>query len=334
MLVPILAAEALYQTTGTLPVNVKFFFEGQEEIGSPQLAEFVTGHRELLACDMVLAADGSQGGENQPILLTGRRGLCALQIDIQGAERDVHSGTYGGSFLNPIHALVQLLSSLHDEQGKVRVEGFYDAVASVSQEERRMLAEASFDEDAFRTGLGVPRLFGEPSFTPMERIGIRPTLEINGIGGGFQGEGVKTVIPATAHAKITCRLVPDQDPDDIVEKVASQIRKNASEAVTVRVTSLPGGGLPYRVAADHPGNRAAASVLARLYGTPPNVARMGGTIPVCGIFLRHLNASTIHFSFGLSDENIHAPDEFFRLESFRRGQRAYCMMLEEIPRHG
>ncbi len=333
MLAPILAAEALMKTTDTLPVNVKFFFEGQEEIGSPQIEAFITGHRELLACDVVLGADGSQWDENQPVVVAGRRGLCALQVDVYGANQDVHSGTYGGSFLNPIHALAHLLASLHDDRGRVCVEGFYDAVESVSEEERRLLAEIPFDEQTFRAKLGVRRLYGDPSFTPTERIGIRPTLEVNGIWGGFQGEGVKTVIPAAAHAKITCRLVPDQDPQDIVEKVSRQIRENAPDAVSVRVTPLPGSGLPYKMATDHPGNRAAASVLSRLYGTAPYIARMGGTIPVCGLFLRHLDAAMVNFSFGLGDENIHAPDEFFRLQNFRRAQRAYCMILEELVQH-
>ncbi|MGD9006126.1 MAG: dipeptidase, partial [Desulfobacterales bacterium] len=207
MLVPILAVEAMLNSTGRLPVNVKCFFEGQEEIGSPQLPEFISANRDRLACDLVFSADGGQWDEDQPALMIGLRGLCNLQIDVQAAKSDTHSGTFGGTIMNPIHALVQLLDSMHRRDGKVAVDGFYDGVRSLSETEKAQIAEIPYDEAAYKAELGVDQLFGEPGFSTYERAWIRPTLEVNGIWGGFQGEGVKTVLPSTAHAKVSCRLV-------------------------------------------------------------------------------------------------------------------------------
>ena len=334
MLVPILAVEALLKTTGRLPVNVKLFFEGQEEIGSPQLAQFVADHRERLSCDAVLSADGGQWGEDQPELVTGRRGLCALQIDVRGAAHDVHSGTYGGTFLNPIHALAAILASMHDSEGRVRVEGFYDDVRAFSESEREAFRAIPYDEADYIQKLGVPALFGEPGFSTYERSWIRPTLEVNGIWGGFQDEGIKTVIPSQAHAKISCRLVPDQDPDRVLEQVTAHIQRHAPRGVDVTVQPIPGGAWPCEVSLDHPANRAVEKVLRELYGKAPYITRMGGTIPVCGMFARFLSAPMISLAFGLKDEGIHAPDEFFRLSSFRRGQKAYCMALAAIADEG
>ena len=330
MLIPILAAEAMLKTRGSLPVNVKFFFEGQEEIGSPQLPEFISSHADMLACDLVLSADGGQWEDNQPAVILGRRGLCGLQINFRSADGDVHSGTYGGTFLNPIHALAELLASMHSSDGKILIDGFYDAVMALSDRERAQIAEIPFDENQYRAGLGVVQLFGEPGYSAYERAWVRPTLEINGIWGGFQGEGVKTVIPSSAHAKITCRLVPDQVPDKIVELITAHVERHAPSGATASVQKLPGSADPYLIPYDHPGNQAARIVLKQIYGKEPYLARMGGTIPVSGMFLKSLNAHMVNFAFGLKDENIHAPNEFFRLASFERGQQAYCLMLEEL----
>jgi acetylornithine deacetylase/succinyl-diaminopimelate desuccinylase-like protein len=330
MLLPILAVEALLTSTGGLPVNVKFFFEGQEEVGSPDMPAFIDAHRELLACDLVLSADGSQWDEEHAVLVVGRRGLCALQIDVTGAAADVHSGTYGGTFLNPIHALADMLSSMRREDGRIAVAGFYDAVKELPDTDRRHIGQIPFDASLYRRKLGVKTLFGESGYSTYERAWVRPTLEVNGIWGGFRDEGLKTVIPAAAHAKISCRLVPDQDPEDILEKVLDHIRRCAPDGVEVTAYGLEGTAVPFTVPVEHPGNAAAAKVLSALYGKAPYVGRMGGTIPVSGLFLRYLNAYMISFAFGLNDENIHAPDEFFRVGSFIRGQQAYCMVLEEL----
>lgn len=330
MLIPILAVEALLNSQGKLPVNVKFFFEGQEEIGSPQLAEFIPSHRDLLSCDLILSADGGQWGEDQPALNLGLRGICALQLDVQAAKSDVHSGTYGGTFMNPIHALVQIIESMHSADGKIMVAGFYEDVRSLSETERLHIEAIPYSEDDYKKGLGVNELFGEPGYSTYERAWARPTLEVNGIWGGYQGQGNKTVIPSTAHAKISCRLVPDQDPDKIAQLLIAHIEKHAPKCVNVSASHIPGTAYPYLIPHDHPGNQAARAVHKELYGKEPYYARMGGSIPVCGILLRALGAYAVNFAFGLKDENVHAPNEFFRLSSFERGQKAYCMLLNRL----
>lgn len=332
MLIPILAVEAMLKTAGSLPVNVKFFFEGQEEIGSPQMPEFIASHSDLLACDMVFSADGGQWEEDQPALNVGRRGLCALQIDLQSAAQDVHSGTYGGTFQNPIHALARLIASMHSLRGEISVEGFYDAVRELTEAERAQIADIPYDEAQYMRDLGVSQLFGEPGFSTYERAWARPTLEVNGIWGGFQGEGIKTVIPAKAHAKITCRLVPDQEPDKIFELIRAHVAKHLPDGTIAAVQKLPGSADPFLMPFDHPGNGAARVVLSKLYGKVPYIARTGGTIPVSGLFLKSLGAYMVNFAFGLEDENLHAPDEFFRISSFKRGMNAYGMILEELAR--
>jgi acetylornithine deacetylase/succinyl-diaminopimelate desuccinylase-like protein len=332
MLIPILAAEAMLKTAGRLPVNVKFFFEGQEEIGSPQMPDFIASHKDLLACDMVLSADGGQWEEDQPALNIGRRGLCALQIDLQSAAQDVHSGTYGGTFQNPIHALARLIASMRSPQGDILVEGFYDAVRELTDSERAQIADIPYDEAQYMREIGVTQLFGEAGYSTYERAWVRPTLEVNGIWGGFQGEGIKTVIPAKAHAKITCRLVPDQKPGKIFELIRAHVAKHVPAGTTAAVEKLAGSADPFLIAFDHPGNQAARIVLKELYGKEPYIARTGGTIPVSGLFLKSLDAYMVNFAFGLEDENLHAPDEFFRISSFKRGLKAYGMILEELGR--
>jgi acetylornithine deacetylase/succinyl-diaminopimelate desuccinylase-like protein len=330
MFTPILGVEALLKTEGTLPVNVKFFLEGQEEIGSPQLPSFIAKHRDLLACDLVLSSDGGQYSEDQPSLMLSAKGLAAVQIDVRGPKGDLHSGLYGGAVPNPIHALVALLASLRSPEGKILVEGFYDSVLPLSDADRAAIAAIPFDSHEYQEKVGVTALLAEPGYTSQEHLAARPTLEINGIWGGFQGEGVKTVLPAEAHAKITCRLVVDQNPATIVKLIARHVEKHTPPGVQVTVRPLPGTAQPYLISADHWGNRAAADVLEELYGKAPYHRRAGGSIPVCELFLTHLGAYTVGFAFGLEDEQIHAPNEFFRLSSFRRGPIAYCKMLHRL----
>lgn len=334
MLIPVLAVEAHLNSTGRLPVNVKFLFEGQEEIGSPQLADFVQAQRERLACDLVLSADGGQWRIDQPALVVGLRGLCAIQIDVTTATTDAHSGTYGGTVLNPAQALARILASLHHPDGRIAANGFYDTVPPPPAADREAIGQIPFDEEKFRATIGAGALFGETGYSTYERAWIRPSLEINGIWGGFQGEGIKTVLPASAHAKISCRLVPDQDPEVVLASLGSHVRQVAPPAVTVSVTPNPVRARPYRIPLDHPGNRAAARVHEELYGKPPYFVWMGGSIPVCDLFYRNLGAHTVNFAFGLEDENIHAPNEFFRLQSFHRGQTAYGRIFEELGKTG
>ena len=330
MLTPILAVESLLQTSHELPVNVKFLFEGQEEIGSPQLPDFIEGHKALLECDLVLSSDGGQWEEDQPALLVGLKGLCALQIDVRGANTDLHSGSYGGAVQNPIHALVHLLDSMRSEDGKILVEGFYDAVRPLTDEDREHIAAVGFDEETYKKDLGIPEVFGEAGYSTLERSWARPTLEVNGIWGGFQGDGVKTVLPDAAHAKITCRLVADQDPKNIVKLIKVHVEKNMLPGVAVNVFEPESSSKPYLMPADHPGNEVAKQVHEVLYDKTPLYVRSGGSIPFCSIILDTLGVYTVNFAFGLSDEKAHAPNEFFRLASFERGQKGYAMLLEKL----
>lgn len=330
MLAPVLALEALLKSEGSLPINVKCFFEGQEEIGSPTLPGFVAANAAKFACDFVLSADGGQWSEDQPALLVGLKGLCALQIDVVGPAYDVHSGLYGGAIQNPIHALAAILASMRSADGRILVDGFYDDVVPLSDADRVEIARVPYDEDAVRRDLQIDDFFGEPGYSTLERKWARPTLEVNGIWGGFQGEGVKTVLPSKAHAKITCRLVANQEPQKIAQLVMAHIERHTPPGVRVTVSIKENGAMPYLMAGDHPGNLAARDILIDEYGKEPFLARSGGSIPVTAIFLESLGAYTVSFGFGLNDERQHSPNEFFRLENFERGQRAYCKLLHRI----
>ncbi|HEX6509283.1 MAG TPA: dipeptidase [Chloroflexota bacterium] len=329
LLITILSVEGLLHENA-LPVNVKFFYEGQEEIGSPQLPDFVAEHRDLLACDVVLSADGTQWGEDQPSLLVGLKGGCGIQIDVRGANTDLHSGVYGGAAANPIHALVRILDSMRSPEGKILVDGFFDDVEPLSEEDRTAIAAIPFDEAAYKASIGVEELYGEPGYTTLERAWARPTLEVNGIWGGFQGEGIKTVLPREAHAKITCRLVPNQDPAAVVELLVRHVERNTPPGVRSVATPLPFVARPYLIPRDHWVNAVAADVLSNLYGRDPYYTRLGGSVPVAELFLSNLGAYTVSFAFGLEDEQMHAPNEFVRLRSFERGQEAWVALLQRL----
>jgi acetylornithine deacetylase/succinyl-diaminopimelate desuccinylase-like protein len=327
MLIPILAVEALLQAEGSLPINVKFFLEGQEEIGSPHLPALIAKHQDLFACDLVISADGGQYSEDQPGLLVAFKGLAGVQIDVRGAKSDLHSGVYGGAVPNPIHALVHLLDSMRSSENKILIEGFYEAVVPLTEADRAAIAAIPFDAQAAREAIGITAHVAEAGYTPAEHLSARPTLEINGIWGGFQGDGVKTVLPNEAHAKITCRLVANQDPATIIDLISKHVAQHTPPGVQATVRPLPGTAKPYFVPADHWGSQAAATVLTEVYGKTPYIMRVGGSIPVCELFLSVLGAYTVNFAFGLSDEQYHAPNEFFRLSSFRRGPVAYGKLL-------
>jgi acetylornithine deacetylase/succinyl-diaminopimelate desuccinylase-like protein len=326
----IVALEALLKTADKLPVNVKVLFEGQEEIGSPQLPGFISANKTLLGCDFVINVDGGQYSETQPALLVGLRGATAIQIDLVGPKSDQHSGVVGGAIQNPLNAIAELVASMHRPDGRIAVEGFYDDVVELSKKERDQLKAIPFDEAEYKARLGVDALFGEPGYSVYEQTWIRPTLDVNGLWGGFEGEGVKTVIPSQAHAKITCRLVANQDPAKIVRLLEAHVRKHTPKGVKATV-QIPGlGARPYLMPADHPGNVIAAQVLKELYGKEPYYIRMGGSVPITGAFLQILGVYTVSFGFSLEDENVHAPDEFFRLTSFQKGQVGICKLLERL----
>ena len=330
MLVPILALEALLQSEGALPVNVKCFFEGQEEIGSPTLPPFMAANAEKFACDTAISADGGQWEEDQPALLVGLRGLAGIEIGVVGPSHDVHSGVYGGVIQNPNHALAAILTSVRAADGTIQVEGFLDDVLPISEADADLLARVPFDESKYLGEIDVAEGYGEPGYSAIERRWARPTLEVNGMWGGFQGEGVKTVIPSEAHAKITCRLVAEQDPAKIVGVLTSHVRKHTPPGVKVTVTPIASGAPPYLMPVDHPGNVAARDVHIELYGKEPVYVRSGGSIPVCSLFLDHLGVYTVNFGFALTDERAHSPNEFLRLSSFELGQKAYCLLLHRL----
>ena len=334
MLIPILVAEAFLKNEGELPVNLKFIFEGQEEIGSPEFVPFVGTHKELLKADLVISADGAQESEVQPVLLVGFKGLVPLEIDVYGATTDLHSGLYGGAIANPIHALVRILDSMRSPDGRITVDGFYDDVIDLTDEDRAQIAAVPFDEAKYLANLDVEAAFGEPGYTTVERAWARPTLEINGIYGGFQGENVKTVLPSEAHAKITCRLVADQDPDRVYAAIASHAARYAPPGVRVKTNQLPGSAFPYLMPTNHPANHLVGGVLTELFGKPPRCVRMGGSVPVLMSFLRHLGVYTVTLAFAMEDERHHGPDEFLRLASFEKGKRAFGLIWEKIAEEG
>ena len=330
LLLSILGTEAVLKASGALPMNVKFLFEGQEEIGSRDLGPFVAANRERLACDLVLSADGLQWGENQPAIFLGVKGMCALQLDIETAQMDLHSGLYGGAVPNAAHAMIELLSTLRDKEGNILVEGIYDQVVPISPTEKEAINTVPFDTDAYQKSIGVDALVGEPGYSAYERTWVRPTLEVNGIWGGYQGDGVKTVIPAKAHAKITCRLVADQDPDEVLNCIEKHVKRNTPSGARLNVTRFGAKSRAYQMPMDNPGVRAVADVLAESYGTKPYFVRIGGSLPITDMFLQELNAYTVMVGFGLDDECVHSPNEFMRLASFERGQSVYARLLEQL----
>lgn len=330
MFLPIIAVEALINSEGTLPVNLKFLFEGQEEIGSPDLPQFMADEAERFACDLVVSSDGGQYSEEIPNLLVGTKGLCALEVHVYGANSDLHSGIYGGTIQNPIHALCNMVAKLRDEDGKILVDGFYDDVRELSAADRELISAVPHDAAAFKKQIGVSDTFGEPGYSTVERQFARPTLELNGIWGGFQGDGTKTVLPAEAHAKITCRLVADQDPAKISRLVADYLQKVAPPGIRVEVEQSQSRANPYLMENDHPANVIGGQVLEKLYGRKPLFVRTGGSVPIYELFETYLNRKCLTFAFGLEDENLHAPNEYFRLSSFEKGKKGYCMLLHAL----
>lgn len=330
MLIPILSAEALLQTTGILPVNVKFFLEGQEEIGSPDLAPFIAANRAMLKADMIFSADGSQWSVDQPALTTGLKGLVACEVTVTGARSDQHSGQQGGGIANPIHGLSQIIAGMKGPDGRIKVAGFYDDVLDITVEDRAAMARVPFDEAAYIAGLGIPDVFGEKGYTTRERLWARPTFELNGMWGGYSGKGIKTVLPAEAHAKISCRLVANQKPDAIFDLLKAHIDSHCPQGLRVTVTRLPGSADPFLTPAGHNASAVATQVLTEVYGRAPYITRTGGSIPVMTMLLRQLGVHATVFAFGLPDENLHAPNEFFRLANFRTGMVAYGRLLERL----
>ena len=332
MLAPIAALDSMLCTEGRLPVNVKFCFEGQEEIGSPQISDFLARESEVFRSDLAISSDGGQWSETMPSLTMALRGVCGIQINLRGPSRDLHSGSYGGAVHNPIHALADLLAGMHHPDGSIAIAGFYEDVTLPTAIERQDTARIPFDENDYMDDLGIAAVYGEEGYSTRERTWHRPTLEVNGVWGGFQQDGIKTVLPSMAHAKITCRLVPHQEPDSIRHLLKRHVERHVPAGVEASVDFLTMNGKPYVIPKEHWGNTAAHEVLVDLYGHTPYAVRTGGSIPICGALLEHLKVYTVNFGFGLPDEKVHSPNEFFRLASFRRSQTAYYRLLHRLSR--
>ena len=323
------AIEAMLAVNGSLPVNLKLLIEGEEEIGSPNLAPFVEQNRTKLACDAVVVSDTSMFAPGEPSIVYGLRGLAYLQIDVQGPNRDLHSGSYGGAVANPINALAYIISSLKDVSGTITIPGFFDDVLELTQNERTALHSLGYSDERLKADVDVAAVVGEPGFTTIERLGARPTLDVNGILGGFTGEGAKTVLPSRAMAKVSMRLVPHQKHHDIAEKVMNYITSIAPAGVTVTVQDLHGAD-PVLVDISSQAIVTAAKALEQTFGVPCRFTREGGSIPVVLLFDTVLAAPTVLMGFGLNNENAHSPDEHFSLTNFHTGMRAvatyYAMM--------
>jgi acetylornithine deacetylase/succinyl-diaminopimelate desuccinylase-like protein len=313
-------AQAFVDQEGGLPLNVKFLFEGEEEIGSPHLPAYMAAHAEELAADLVISADGAMWRPSEPSLSLASKGLVSMDIVVEGADSDLHSGRYGGTVANPLHALSQILATLHDPDGSVAVPGFYDGIPALTDARRREISRVPFDETAFLADLALAEGHGEPGYTTLERLWERPTLEINGVSGG----GKYTVIPRRAVGHVSCRLVPGQSPDAVIGAVGDHVRRQDTPGVSVRVLPDDARVPAYTIAADHPAIQAGAAALAAVYpGQNVLLACIGGTLPAASLFEQALGCKTLFFSFSTADEKLHAPNEFLRIRRLREGMRAW-----------
>jgi acetylornithine deacetylase/succinyl-diaminopimelate desuccinylase-like protein len=325
----LMAAQALLATRGAFPVNVKYLFEGEEEVSSPTLGAWLTANRDRLAADAVIISDTGFFEGNLPAISIGLRGMMYSQIDVTGPPTDMHSGGYGGVIENPANALAQIIASLKGPDGRVRIPGFYDDVVPLSEVEREQLAALPFDEEAFRQRIDVPALVGEVGFSVLERKGARPTLDVNGIWGGFTGEGSKTIIPAHAHAKVSCRLVTAQKPSKVFDALRDYVAEIAPPGVEVSVQLL-GSGLPSLTPTDHPVTQAAARAIEATFGRTPVHIREGGSIPVCASFESILGLPVVLLGFSQPDEHAHAPNEWLDLNNYETGIRMFVRMFDEL----
>lgn len=321
--------EAWLKTNGSLPVNVKVLIEGEEEIGSINLESFLEENKQKLACDAVVISDTAMYKKGVPSIVYGLRGLCYMEVHVTGPNRDLHSGSFGGAVQNPVNALATIISGLKNEHGVIQVEGFYDDVVPLTDEERKGFAALDFNEAEYRNSLEVNDLFGEEGYTPIEQLGARPTLDVNGIIGGFTGVGAKTVLPSKASAKISMRLVANQDTNVIAQKFTETVLKLAPKGVTIEVENLHGAN-PVLVPRDGVAVQAAARALKSAFGVEPVFMREGGSIPITLLFSTILGAPSVLMGFGLHSENAHSPDEHFDLENFHNGIKASAMFYNEM----
>lgn len=312
------ALQSLIEADGGVPVNVKILLEGEEEIGSPNLVPFIESHRDMLECDMVLISDTSMFGLDQPSITFGLRGLAYMEVEVVGPNRDLHSGVYGGAVENPLNVLCEIIAQLKDADGVIQIPGFYDKVVDLTPDDRKAMADLPFDETAYKASLDVDAVHGEKGYTTLERASARPTLDVNGIWGGYQGEGAKTVLPSKAKAKISMRLVPNQDPHEIAELFKQQVLSLAPETVKIKVTEHH-GGYASRTDLNFHGLKAAAAAFEDIYQTKVLFSMEGGSIPIVADFKRVLDAESILMGFGVTSDAIHSPNESFHVKDFYRG---------------
>lgn len=331
MYMHIKSVEAYFKTHGSLPLNVKFLIEGEEEIGSENLSVFLKNNTELLKCDSVLISDTALFAPGVPTITYGLRGLCYMEIEVTGPSRDLHSGTFGGGVPNPINVLTKMISQLIDKDGKIKIDGFYDDVLKLSKKERENFKLLKFSEKQWGKEIGLKHLTGEKGYTTLERIWARPTLDCNGIWGGFTGEGAKTVIPSKASAKISMRLVPHQDPKKIEKLFEKYIRKIAPKEVSVKVKGLH-GGYPVITLLDDKATIAGAKAMQLAFGKKTVFMREGGSIPIVVEFANRLKASPVMMGLGLNTENLHSPNEHFNLNHFQLGIKSSAYFLDEFAK--
>jgi len=313
------AFEAMMQTGG-VPCNVKFMIEGEEEVGSNNLSDFVRANKERLKCDVILISDTSMIGHDQPSIDCGLRGLSYVEVEVTGPNRDLHSGVYGGAVANPINVLARMIASMHDDNGHITIPGFYDAVLELNTAERAALNKAPFDLEEYKKDLAIDDVRGEAGFSTIERTGIRPTLDCNGIWGGYTGEGSKTVLPSKAFAKISMRLVPNQSSEKITELFASHFKKIAPSSVKVEVRPHHGGE-PVVTPTDSPAYLAAEKAMEEIFGKKPIPTRGGGSIPIVALFEKELAAKTVLMGFGLDSDALHSPNEHYGIVNYYQGIR-------------
>jgi acetylornithine deacetylase/succinyl-diaminopimelate desuccinylase-like protein len=327
------AIEAHMKQNGKLPVNMKILLEGEEEVGSANLDDFIKAHRDELSADVVVISDSPMFDRGIPSICYGLRGLVYFQIDLRGTKSDLHSGSFGGAVANPNMVLAQILSQMKDKGGRIKIPGFYDDVVPLRDEERAEWKKLPFSDTRYRKELGAPKLFGESGYSTLERVWARPTLEVNGILGGFTGEGAKTVIPAVAMAKVSMRLVPNQDPDRIAGLFEAYVKKVAPRTVEVNVTRMH-GGKPWMTDFDNPFVQAAGRAIEKGFGQKPVFNREGGSIPVVATFQEILGLPSVLFGVGLPDENAHAPNEKLDLNNFHGGVIASAYLYDEVAAAG
>lgn len=324
------ALEAYRKSGETFPVNIKFIFEGEEEIGSPSLVPFLKEHKDMLSCDMVLISDTAMFAEDTPSITYGLRGLTYMEFEVTGPNRDLHSGVYGGAVDNPANVLCEMIAKLKDDNGKILIPGFYDDVKELTEEEREEYKKLPFDEEKYKQDLGVNALKGEEGYSTLERTSARPALDVNGLWGGYQDEGAKTVLPAKAAAKVSMRLVPNQDPNKIADLFREYIKSITPDTVDVKITEHHGGH-PSITDLSFYGLKAAGEAFKKIYGKEPLFTREGGSIPIVADFQKILGVESVMMGFGLDSDAIHSPNEHFHIKDFHRGIQTSAKFFELLP---